>query len=272
MASIYFKRLEKKYGKTKLRGAKYQALINDILVHNNTKMSGAVLRLSDNHYKTSMKKLSKAKQKTVKLPDVSEVFPKRSVFLIKAAESGKSISDTLRTQLEKNMRDTLKKYTGKGLPKMETQRGVATGKINTNLIKEFQTQITKTFESRTKRDPKTGIPPNIKAIATTEIRSTVNSLKGKYNTVLLRENPHLKMVKTWKHNRQLSKVPRPGHMQMNDVTEPAGTKFKVPMYVKIKGKNIFAGWTMMDRPHDPKAPPEQIISCSCDILYKAQLP
>ena len=264
MASVYFERLKKKYGKHNLTGAKYNALIQKILVHNNEKMSNAVLRLSDSHYKTSIKKLSKTKQKTVKLPDVSEVFPKRSVFLIKAAESGESITDTLRTRLEKDLRDTLKKHTGKGLPQMEIQRGKATGKINPELIKEFQQRIQKTFESNTKRDPKTGVPPNVRNIAVTEIRSTVNSLKAKYNTVLLRDNPHMKMVKQWIHNRQLSKVPRETHMAMHKKTVPANTMFKVP---RKEG-----GFDLMRRPHDPDAPADQVCGCSCDVLYKASLP
>ena len=265
MASAFFKRLAKKYGTENIKNKKYEAVIQDILVHNNEKTSRAIARMSNDNYKNQLKKLNKKKQKVVKLPDISDVLPKRSVFLIKAAEQGKMITDTLRTRLEKDLRDTLRKFQETGESKMEIQRGRTTGKINKKLIQEFQKSITGTFESYTKKDKKTGVPGNIRNIAVTEIRSTVGDIKAEYNWVFLEKNPGVKMTKAWLHNRRLSKVPRKPHMALDRVTIPIQEKFKVD-------REKEAGYDMMDRPHDPAAPAHQKIGCSCDCVYKAILP
>ena len=99
MATIFQKRLRDKYGKGELRTQRYNSMIKKILVHNNEKAGRAISRLSTTHYKDSLKKVSKEKAKTVKLPDLSEVLPKRSVFLIKGADDGEMIAETLRKQL-----------------------------------------------------------------------------------------------------------------------------------------------------------------------------
>lgn len=265
MASSYFKRLENKYGKENIHGKKYQALIQEILAHNNEKISRAMARLSDGHYKENVRKLSKKKQKTIKLPDIQSVIPKRSVFLIKAAEKGDYISETLRSKLEKDLRETLLKFEKTGQSKMEIQRGKETGKINTKLIAEFQATITGTFESYTKKDKITGVPGNIRNIAVTEIRSTVGMIRDEYKRELLKQNPQIKMTKTWIHNRQLSKKPREGHMRLNNMTVPVETKFRVD-------RDDGTGYDMMDRPHEPGLPPEQVIGCSCEVIYKAIVP
>lgn len=262
MASAFFKRLTKKYGTKNIEGKKYGAVIQDILIHNNEKISRAMGRLSESNYKAQIRRLSKKKQSIIKLPDMEKVLPKRSVFLIKAAESSKMIADTLRTKLESDLRKTLEKYQQLGGPKIEIQRGKTTGKINTKLIEEFQKAITKTFESYTKRDPKTGVPGNIRNISITEARSTIGMMKDSYNRNLLKKNPGMKISKTWIHNKRLSKKPRNGHMKMNGVTVSIDEKFKVD-------RETDSGYDMMDRPHDPNASAAQVIGCSCDCIYKA---
>lgn len=265
MASSYFKRLEKKYGKENLTGKKYQALIQNILIHNNTKIGRAIGRLSDSHYQQNVRKLSKKKQQIVKLPDIEEVIPKRSVFLIKAAENGNIIATTLRTKLEKDLRDTLKEFQKTGMSKMEIQRGTATGKINPLLIQQFQKKLTGTFEEYTKKDKITGIPGNVRNIAVTEIRSTIGMIKDQYKNELLRKNPQIKMVKTWVHNRRLSKKPRKTHMALHNTTINIEAKYRVD-------RDDGSGYDLMDRPHDPTADPRNVIGCSCDIVYKALIP
>lgn len=268
MASIFFRRLNEKYGKSgkaNIKGKRYQKMIKEILAHNNEKMSNAIGRLTNQNYKDSMAKLSKMKAKIVKLPDLTDVLPKRSVFVIKGAESGKVVSNTLRTRLEHDLRTTLKKYMSTGQPRMEIQRGISTGKINPKLIKEFQTAIKGTFENYTKKDPKIGIPKNIKAIAITETRSAIDFMKSEYKNQLVRKNKgNIRITKTWKHNRQLSKVPRIGHMKLHNLTLLDEEKF----YVEREDRG---GFDLMDRPHDPIAPAYQNIHCSCDIIYKAQI-
>lgn len=264
MASIFFKRLEKKYGKEKLTGKKYQVLITEILAHNNEKASRAVGRLTNKSYQDSVKKLSKKKEKNVKLPDMANVIPKRSVFVIKGADTGKFLVENLRDRLQKDMREVLKKFDGTGKKRMETQRGTGTGKINNELVTMFEKQIKNTFENYTKRDPRYGVPSNIHTIAVTEIRSVVNMVKTEYKNKLVKKNDKVKMRKTWIHNKSLSKKPRETHERINGVTIAHDKKFRVG-----RPKNKGGGFDWMDRPHDPNAPDYQNYTCNCDILYRA---
>lgn len=261
MASSFFKRLKDKYGSDNIKGKKYRSMMKEIIAFNSEKISNAVARLSNANYQDKVKKLSTKKSELVKLPVLSDVLPKRSVHLIKGAEQGNIISDTLRNKLEKDLRETLASYDKKGIPRMEIQRGKTTGKINPKLIKEFQSKITDTFEAYTKRDKKTGVPPNVKNIAVTEIRSTVNTIKANYNREVLKKNPGAVIEKEWLHNRQLSKKPRQSHIAMHGKTVLLDELFRV-------AREDGGGVDLMDRPHDPKAPAEQVIGCNCDIRYK----
>lgn len=261
MASTYFKRLVDKYGSDSLKGQRYNAMIKEVLAHNNIKAGRAVGRIENQQYLDQAKRISKTNKKTLKLPDLTEVLPKRSVFLIKSADSGQAISMSLRTALEKDLRDTLNKFQAEGKQKMEFQAGRGTGKINPELVKEFQKSIIQTYESRTKRDPRTGVPPSVRNIAVTEIRSTVGMIKDNYKETMLKKNPNLRAMKTWIHNRRLSKHPRLSHMEHNYHTIGDKEKFKVSSPKR-------AGFDLMDRPHDIKAPLDQVIGCSCDIVYK----
>jgi hypothetical protein len=263
MASIFFKRLKDKYGSENISGGKYQEVIKDILAHNNKKSARAIGRLSNQNYKDSLKKIGKKKATTVKLPDLTEVLPKQSVFLIKGQQNSKLITGTLRDRLQKDLRATLQEFDGTGKKRIEVQRGRTTGKINPELIKSFQDRITKTFEGYTKRDGKTGVPPNISAIAVTEIRSVIDSTREQYNRKLVEKNPQIEMVKTWIHNRSLSKVPRKGHLQMHNKTIPLDGFFQVPRKDQ--------GYDFMSRPHDPDAPADQNIHCNCEAIYKAKI-
>jgi len=265
MARIFIKRLTDKYGTENIRGKKYQAMVNEILAQNNMKISRAVGRLSKDNYENELKRLPKTKSGTVKLPDLQEVLPKRSVFLIKAAQNGTAITDDLRTSLERNLRETLNKHTASGKPRMEIQRGKAVGKINKQLIEEFQKSIQKTYESRTKKDPELGVPGNIKQIAITEVRSTINSIKKEYNQQLSKKNPYLIMTKTWLQNRRLAKDPRISHKEKNGETIPMNQLFTVRR-MQTGGVDYMYG------PHDEKGSAENVIGCNCDILYKARFP
>lgn len=263
MARIFIKRLTKKYGKTNLTGKKYQALISEILAHNNEKVGNAVSRLSKDNYEDQLKRLKKNRAATVKLPDISEVLPKRSVFLVKAAQSGQAISDTLRASLESNLRNVLKEHTGAGKPKMEIQRGKTTGKMNTELIDKFQKSMIKTYESRTRKDPSLGVPGNVKQIAITEVRSVVSSIKRNYNENLLKSNPNLEMTKTWLQNRKLAMKPRRSHREQNGKTILMNEFFQVE-------REQAGGYDYMHGPYDPTAAAENTIGCNCDIIYKVR--
>lgn len=230
-------------------------MVKEILSHNSEKVARAVGRLNNRHNRDKIKKLVPNKRQLVKLPDISDVLPKRSVFLIKGAEKGDIITNTLRTKLEKNLRDTLAKYTAGG-NKIEGR----TGKLNTKLIQEFQSRIKETFEEYTKKDPKTGVPSNIKTIAVTETRNTIGMIKEEYNKLLLKKNPGSVIEKQWIHNRSLSFVPRGEHMKLHK------KKLLFDEYFRVENKK--GGVDLMQRPHDPSAPPEQTIGCNCDMIYR----
>jgi hypothetical protein len=260
--TIFQKRIKDKYGKGKLEGKKYRNLIADVLARNNEKISSAVGRLTNDNYKNSLKGISKKKAKTLKLPDLSGVLPKRSIFLIKGQDQSKIISESLRSQLERDLRNSLKSFDGTGENRMEIQRGTATGKINPKLIDDFQSRIQETFKSRTKPDG-TGTPPKVKNIAVTEVRSTVNAIKTEYKNQVLRQNPDLISEKTWLHNRRLSKEPRVPHAEINGLTIKDNELFKV--------RNEDGGFDYMVGPHDPNAPAGQVIGCNCDIRFRFRI-
>lgn len=264
MSSIFFKRLKDKYGDENITGGKYQLVINDILAHNNEKAGRAINRLSNIHYNKQLKKLSKKKAAIVKLPQLDEVLPKRSVFIIKGQQNSKLISDTLRDKLQRDLRNTLKEFDGTGKKRMEIQRGITTGKLNVELIKVFQERIKKTFDTYTKADKTTGVPPQVRNIAVTEIRSTIDAIKAEYQDQLLAKNPQLEMTKTWIHNRRLSKEPRKPHQALHLKTIKMNEQFRV-------GRPDGKGFDLMDRTHDPEAPANQNIGCSCETIYKAKI-
>jgi hypothetical protein len=245
-------------------GETYQDLITEILAANGEKTARAVGRLTSDAYRQSWKRLSASRKGTVKLPDLSEVLPKRSVFLTKAAEDGKLINETLRGKLERDLRETLREFDGTGEQRMETQRGTGTGKMNPALIQAFQRRIEKTFATYTKRD-EGGVPPQIRNIAVTEVRQAVGAMKQAYKEEVLRRNPGAKAVKTWVQNRQLSKKPRKGHQIVSGKTIREEDFFRVP---RERG----TGFDRMARPHDPNAPADQVIGCNCDLISRIILP
>jgi hypothetical protein len=244
MASSFFKRLEKKYGSDALTGGKYHDVIRLILAHNNEKIGNAVGRLTNDHFQ------KQGKGKQVNLPDLESVLPKRSVHMIKAAQSGDMIMETMRDRLQRDLREVMAAHP------LETKEG----RISRALIKDFQSRIKETFESSVKRDPKTGVPGNVRNIAVTETRSTINAVKEQYHKRFQQKNPDMLATKTWVHNRSLSKKPRRSHMELNGQSMPFDRPFQVE---RDREPGVF---DMMSRPHDSKAPAEQIIGCSCDYV------
>lgn len=264
MATLYYKRLAEKYGTKNITGGKYQTLIRDVLQNNNTKINNAIGRLTNDKYKQDLKRWPKDRAKAIKLPSLETVLPKRSVSLVKSADQGNLITDTLRRDLERKLRGTLKKYDQGGKPRMEIQRGTGTGKIRPELIEEFQKGVKETMDGRTKKNSKYNSPGHVRNIAVTEIRSNIDMIKENYIIEVERKNPQLQITKTWLHNKQLSKKPRESHIAMHKITIGKNELFEV-------GRDDESGVDYMNRPHDPTAPAKQVIGCSCDIVYKARL-
>lgn len=274
MAKIYLNRLTKKYDidPTKVRGGNYRTLMNDILARNTKNIAETTAKLSNDHWNKTLKKVS-TKEKRFIMPDLSEVIPDNTVFIRKTAEQGQLITNTLRDKLSKDLTDVLSEFRTKKTDEQAfiRRRGTQAGTVNPELIRLFQEKITETFEAYTKTDPRFGVPPNVKTIATTEARSAINDLKEAYVKDLMKRNPDIKMRKRWKQNKSLAKHPRVGHSEVNGTSVDFDEMFLVPLYKEIKGKFVRIGTTPMSRPHDPNAPLEQIVGCNCDVEHFAEI-
>lgn len=268
MAKIHIDRITEKLGipKDALSGQNYRDVMSEVIDQNTKNIQRAVGRLTNDNYEkqiVNLRKKGRLKEKAVLLPSMEEVLPKRSVATLKAAESGKQITQTLSDRMNKSLRKTLSDWQATGKP-FEIMSGTGAGKINPELISLFEKDIRGVFQDYTRRDTTIGVPKNVRGIAVTEIRSNIDAIKSSYHKELERKNVDiLKMTKTWIHNRSLSKKPRENHIAMDRVTVPRSGQFRVP--------NIEGGFDLMDHPHDPHAPANQVISCNCDAIYKAVL-
>lgn len=272
MAKIYLKRLKEKYNLEpgELRGEKFRKVMAEIIATNNENIARATGRISRVNYDKQAKKIKKNGKRII-LPSVEEVLPKRSVFVRKAAQDGNIITDTLRDVLTKNLRETLVNFKTKtGEQAFVRRRGARAGTINPAVIAEFRKSITETYQNYTKRDPSIGIPKNIRAIAITEVRSTIDAMKHEYNTQLIRRNPNIRMQKRWIQNRSLSIEPREDHAAVDGKRIEFGEPFRVPLTRKKNGV-LTRTITLMQYPHDPTAPAEQVINCSCEAEYIARV-
>ena len=257
-------RLIKKYGKTNLCNERYQALMNEIITNNNEAISRAILRQSKSNWDSGLKKIT-TKEKQFIMPSVENVLPKRSIFVNKGAEHGKFIVDTLKDRLTKDLRESLNQFTAKtGEQRYITRRGKRAGLINPKVVKDFRNAITNTFENYTKKDPKYGVPSNIRNIAVTEVRSTIDTMKYKYGETLLEKNKDLEAWKVWRHNPNLSKEYRKGHHEADGQRVKFNQDFIIRDYKKIKGKDVYQGTVRMQYPHAQGIPLDQLIGCNCD--------
>lgn len=264
MGRFHLDHFKKKYGWT---GKSYRDLMKVIVAHNTEHVAKAVGRVTNENYNRAMKRLS-TKSKRFVVPDVSEVLPKRSVFIRKAATRGALLSDSLRTRLDKDLRKALEIASPKtGIPMYITQRGKAAGRINPKIIKQFEENIRQTFAGYTKRDPKVGMPTNIHHIAVTELRSVADDIKYRYAATFNKRNPDVKIRKRWIHNPHLSKAARwirKTHKAMN------GKTVGIDEYFNVRDETT-GNINKMLHPHDPSAPPEQVIACHCDVDYYASI-
>ncbi len=250
MAKLHLSRLEKKYGKT-VTGSNYRALMSEIIASNADNVSRAVLRLQDDKFKQS----TPVKQKVINLPDITDVLPKRSVFTRKAADKGAMMTDNLRDQLTKNLRAVLES------DKYIRRRGSLAGTLKESALADFEATIKQTFQNYTKKDPRIGIPSNVHTIAVTELRSTVNNIKDEYMGALVKKNDDAEIMKEWRHNGRMVKTPRMHHREISGLEIPYNREFV--MYNKVTGNTVHCNY-----PHDPDLPPEEVIGCQCEVIYR----
>lgn len=260
MAKFHLDRLREKYGwktavkRGQISGQRYGSLINEILTTNNENIQRATMRLSKDNIDKYSKNLS-TKEKRFVLPDVSDVFPKRSVFLLKSAEQGQLLTDSLRDKLTKDLRETL---STEGYIR---ETGTLAGTINPKAIQDFEDKISNTFLNYTKKDPSYGVPSNIHVIAVTEVRTNVGQAKHEYMKSVQKKNGDaVAITKTWVQNRSQSKNPRSTHAGLNGKTIGFDKLFT---WKSEKGMTVSA-----PHPHAQGLPAGEVISCHCDITYR----
>ena len=259
--------LRKRYPKTVFSGSNYAKLMEAIITHNSEKIANKTSQMTKESFKPLISKIGPGEEKRFILPDVSDVLPKQSVFIRKGAEQGKLIRDTLRDALTKNLRDAISEHHGEGKASMVARRGSTAGRISPEMIDRFQASITSTFEAYTKRNQEIGVPTNIRTIAITEVRSTINEIKDQYIARMLAINPDYYVEKEWIHNSRREKEPRPGHLQMDGVKIPYYENFSVPYFEKKKGLWYQQGIDYMRTPHAPGSPARNVINCNCELNY-----
>ncbi len=269
MAKVFLDRLKKRYGWT---GGKYRILMSKIVAENSQSIAQAVGKMKDSHFKTQAKKLAKT-WGLINLPKIEQVIPGPDVFFRKGAERGKLLSDALRDNLANDIRVAMEEFRTKtGLPGYLYRRGKLKGQMDPKLVQALEGRIWATFQAYTKADPEIGVPANIKAIALTEARSTIDDVKHRYFERLMAENPKMRARKRWRHHPSMSKEPRPGHAAMDGKEIAMDDMFEVPVYVKEDGRWVQTGEiVLMAHPHDQHGGPEDVINCHCDTDYIARM-
>jgi hypothetical protein len=248
MGKIHISRLKKRYGDfTDLKD-----LMSKIIDKNSRDITKAVVKQSGENIEKENRRVT-GKEKAINLPTMDEVYSK-AVHLRKAGERGKLMTDNLRDKLTENLRDILKQ------DKYMRTRGTLAGTMKDEAIKEFQDSIKATFENYIKVDPSYGVPANIRNIAVTEMRVVTNNTKHEYVNQILSKNENVDVWKTWRHNRGLSKVPRPAHQEMNGVKVHFNENFT--FYDKKTKKLVSTPY-----PHHPSLSADESIGCSCEVVY-----
>jgi hypothetical protein len=264
---ISIKRLRDKYGTENIRTKRYQQVINEILEDNQKAVGLNIGKISNKTWKKESEKLLDRKTKkpvVLSYPDFGEILPNKRVFSIKAAESGKMITQTLRNRLNTALRESLKDFTREGTKYR--------GRLRQEIVKDMKKRVKDVFQEYTKVNPEYGVPSNIRNIATTEVRSTVNMVREQYVLTLAEKNKgKVAFFKTWIQNKSTAKVPRKSHAAVHMKRVGLTEKFAVPIYQKVKGRYYKTGKTIyMDRPHDTTAPAEEVIGCGCEVKYTAK--
>jgi hypothetical protein len=267
MSKTHYERLIKKYGED-LKGEPYRFLAASIISKNSLIIMKKVYNDDQEFWKKALKKVT-TKEKVLIMPKIENILPGEGIFLIKAADQGKILSDRLKENLTKDLRKTLNTFTPKtDEPAYVLRKGKEAGRINPKLVKEFEQRIKKTFVNYTKKHPKMKVPKNINQIAVTEMGSVINNTKVEFKDEMVKQNPELVVRKIWIQYPSLSKEPRLGHRHVSKLKpKPHDFIYKVPRYKKIKKRWVRTGIDLMPHPHFYDAPPEQTIGCSCEVQY-----
>jgi hypothetical protein len=256
--------LRKRYGfrdpkKGGLKGDNYSQLMQKIISENQGKISERVLTRDAKRFQKNAKAIEKQTNKTVVVPDISDVI-KKNTSILKGAEKGTLLTRTLRDRLANDVKAVL------------TENNITTkvGTVNKKLAGMVKTRMAATFKDYTKRNPTYGLPTNIHTIAVTETRSIVNTVRHEYAKRMTDELPDgYGTKKKWVHNDSLSEEPRRGHMlAARKAPIRINEQFTLSGYKKTSKGQVSTGKTYLaDYPHDSKLPPSELIGCSCELEY-----
>lgn len=247
MAQFDRKFLMKKYG---WDGKTYSDLMEKIVIDNHRRIAQAVLTTDQKRFNSSLKKIvPKSREKKIVLPNVGDVL-KNSPTVIKAQERGKLINKTLRDKIRA---DVLGAMQDNGINNKN-------GSVNKNVTRNLRKRITKTFEDYTKKDPTFKKPSNIEAIAVTESKTVINTVRNEYASKVADETykEGFTMVKRWVHNRAPGGMPRQSHQALDGVTIGINDVFKI-----VDDKGVYYA----HYPHDQILPASHVITCRCELAY-----
>lgn len=256
MTALDEARLKSKYG---WKGGKYANLIGKILKENQEKIALTVTSIDQTKFEAQLNHLKPKKpgSKKIIVPDARDLVAK-SPTIIKAATQGELISKTLREKLSRGVKDALLSEN------ITTTRGT----VRKNLAQKVKANLQEVYNGYTRNDPMHQMPANIHAIAVTETRKVVNTIRHEYVREVSKETG-AETKKEWIHNGSLSQTARKGHLKLSR-QRPIGLhdKFAVQGY-KMKGKKwVSTGETYMaEYPHDASLPASETISCSCEMAY-----
>lgn len=281
MPKVHLDRLKQRYGWT---GGKYRALMRTILAAQSEMIARRIAGIQkgklDKHARAARKHLGV----NLEVPDILEVLPQRSVFIRKGAERGKLMADALRAELTKNLRSAVVKFISEGKDTMQGRKGAERGRLNQELVRRFEGEISRTFAGYARRDPELASPRNVNVIAVTEVGGAIDEIKHGYQAAMAARNRgKLHTVKTWVHHPELSKTePRPGHRVMDGKRQEIDGRFRVPVYERVgtvksgpnKGRAKWrrtGGTVLMLHPHDPQAPIGEVAACHCELDYRLEV-
>lgn len=253
MPDFFLNRLVKKYGfnADKISGESLKKLTEEILKMNAQNVSENILNTSDKKFKRSLSD----KFKKLNMPNVNELLLKNKTQIMKLQENGKIINQTLRDRLNESFKEILEN------PDYYRKNWKLKGSLKNKAFTDLQNSIKNTFEDYTKKNPKYGVPSNIKNIATTELRTVTNNLQFEFMNQMQFKNDDMEIIKIWKHNGRLSKKPREHHREIDGVSIAMNENF-----VMFDKKNKTTIET--PHPHWEGLDLENKIGCNCELRYE----
>ena len=252
-------RLKNRHGWT---GGSYRALVGKILATGVTETSAIANELQKRLLTESARRAGASATGNLLIPPTAASLS-RDAVLRKAAQDGELLMDTLREKLQNKLRGALESHYNK--PGAKWERGEGRGRLDPALVDEFEKAVHQTLDPYCRRN---GLrePPNCRAIAETELRSADSMAKEAFaQSVAAANHSRWRITKVWVHHPGLSRTePREGHRMADGQSRGLGDPFSVPLV----DKGMVRGHLSMAHPHDPAAPPSEVISCHCECDYR----